>query len=191
MRYILAVALKLFVLQLIVNIGFAIISRNDLNGTVGTTIDSIKFVDLFFLIGKAVILLALAKSLPDTCAGIINGSAVGGGNPLAGMAQTAAGAAVGVVSGGASAAYGAARGAMAAHTIAKEGGSTGLGETLGGMARATWNAWGDGRAAKDQKNLENDPGSIKNQLISTANAAVGRKIVNEDNENRQDQPVQG
>jgi len=191
MRYILAVALKLFILQLIVNIGFTIISLNDLDATAGRTIDSIKFVDLFFLIGKAVILLALAKSLPETCAGIINGSAIGRGNPLASAAQAVGGAALTAVSSGASAVYGATQGARAAHTIAKEGGATGIGETVAGMARATWNAWGDARAAKDQKNLERDPGSIKNQLISTANAAVGRKIVNEDTENGQDKPVQG
>jgi len=191
MRYILAVALKLFILQLIVNIGFTIISLNDLDATAGRTIDSIKFVDLFFLIGKAVILLALAKSLPETCAGIINGSAIGGGNPLASMAQAVGGAAVAAVSSGAGAVYGAVQGGRAAYTIAKEGGATGIVETAAGMARATWNAWGDARASKEQKNLERDPGSIKNQLISKANAAVGRKIVNEDNENGQDQPVQG
>jgi len=191
MRYILAVALKLFILQLIVNIGFTIISLNDLDATAGRTIDSIKFVDLFFLIGKAVILLALAKSLPETCAGIINGSAIGGGNPLASMAQAVGGAAVALVSSGASAAYGATQGFKAANTIAKEEGARGFGETVAGMARATWNAWGDARASKEQKNLERDPGSIKNQLISKANAAVGRKIVNEDNANGQDQPVQG
>jgi type IV secretion system protein TrbL len=182
MRYILAVALKLFVLQLIVNIGFTIISLNDLDATAGSTIDSIKFVDLFFLIGKAVILLALAKSLPDTCAGIINGAAVGGGNPLASMAQTVGGTTMAAVSGGVGAAYGAARGALAAHTIAKEEGASGLGETMGGMARATWNAWRDAGAGQAQKALENDPGSIKNQLISTSNAAKARRMVNEDSE---------
>ncbi|MCL2029800.1 MAG: P-type conjugative transfer protein TrbL [Deltaproteobacteria bacterium] len=179
MRYILAVAVKLFVLQVIVNIGFAIISLTDLDATVGSTLKSIKFVDLFFLIGKAIILLALAKSLPDTCAGIINGSAIGGGNPLAQMVQTAGTMTAAAVASGAGAAYGAAQGTKAAYTISKEEGAVGLGETLGGMARAARTAWADARAGQEQKALEGDPGSLKNQLISTANASVGRRLMNE------------
>jgi type IV secretion system protein TrbL len=179
MRYVLAVAVKLFILQLIVNIGFAIISLTDLDGTVGSTLNTIKFVDLFFLIGKAIILLALAKTLPDTCAGIINGSAIGGGNPLAQMAQTAGTVALAAVTSGAAAAYGAAQGTKAAYTISKEEGAVGFGETLGGMARAARGAWADAKAGKVQKDLETDPGSVKNQLISTANAAVARRSMNE------------
>ncbi|MDR2724833.1 MAG: P-type conjugative transfer protein TrbL [Candidatus Adiutrix sp.] len=181
MRYVLAVALKLFILQLIVNIGFAIISLTDLDSTVGSTLNSIKFVDLFFLIGKAIILLALAKTLPDTCAGIINGSAIGGGNPLSQMAHTAGTMAVAAVASGAGAAYGAAKGAKAAYTISKEEGAVGVGETLGGMARAARNAWTDARAGQAQKALESDPGSMKNQLISTANASVARRLMSENN----------
>ena len=128
MRYVLAVAFKLFVLQIIVNIGFAIISLTDLDATVGSTLNSIKFVDLFFLIGKAIILLALAKTLPETCAGLINGSAMGGGNPLSQMAHTSGSMTVAAVMGGAGAAYEAARGAKATYTISREEGASGLGD---------------------------------------------------------------
>ncbi|UQZ88858.1 P-type conjugative transfer protein TrbL [Deltaproteobacteria bacterium Smac51] len=180
MRYVLATAVKLFVLQLIVNIGFAIISLSDLDASVGTTVKSIKFVDLFFLIGKAVILLALAKSLPDTCAGIINGSAIGGGNPIASMARTAGVMAMGTVTAGAGYAVGAAKATNAAHTIAQENGAVGAAQTVKGMARAAWQARGDAKAGEAAKNLETTPGSIKNQLISGANAAKAMRLLDDD-----------
>jgi type IV secretion system protein TrbL len=166
MRYVLSVALKLFVLQLVVNIGFAMLSLSDLDASIGSTLDTVKFSDLFFLIGKALILLALAKVLPDTCAGIISGSSIGGGNPLVGLAKGAAAIAAGAVSGGA------AMGGMvaASHAIAKADPSAGglgaktFGETLGGMATTMWNA-------HQQSSIAQKPNTMLNQLKSQANAA--------------------
>ncbi|MDL2226463.1 P-type conjugative transfer protein TrbL [Deltaproteobacteria bacterium OttesenSCG-928-M10] len=180
MRYVFAVAVKLFVLQLIVNIGFAIISLSDLDAMVGSTIKSIKFVDLFFLIGKAIILLALAKSLPETCAGIINGSAIGGGNPLASMAKTAGVMAVGAASAGAGYMAGAASSLKNARSIAKDEGAEGFGQVSRGMARAAWNARRDAKAATEQKKLNETPGSIRNQLASQANAARANRLLREE-----------
>lgn len=188
MRYILAVAFKLFVLQLIVNIGFAIISLTDLDASVGSTVKSIKFVDLFYLIGKSVILLALAKSLPDTCAGIINGSAIGGGNPLASMARTAgamAGAtAVGAISGGAGYMAGAARSLKAAHTLAKEDEEvSGFRQTAARMRQGISEAREDAKAAKEQKNLESHPESVHNQLVSQINSARAERLLDNQGDN--------
>ena len=181
MRYILSVALKLFVLQLIVNIGFAIISLTDLDATVGTTVKSIKFVDLFFLIGKSVILLALAKVLPDTCAGMLSGAATGGGNPLANMAKTAGVMTVGAVSGGAGAAIGAMGAVNNAHTVATKAGADdgakGFKETVGAMIKSGFQARSSAKAADAQKKLESNPGSVTNQLRSAANAAKAAKLL--------------
>lgn len=177
MRHILAVAVKLFVLQLIVNIGFAIISLSDLDASVGSTLKSIKFVDLFFLIGKSIILLALAKTLPETCAGIINGSAIGGGNPLGAMAKTAGLMVVGAASAGVGYVHGAASSVKNAHSIAREEGATGFGQMAGGMARAVWNARKDAQAGQEQKTLNERPGSIRNQLASKANALKAERIL--------------
>ena len=179
MRYVLSVAVKLFVLQLIVNIGFAIISLTDLDATVGSTVKSIKFVDLFFLIGKAIILLALAKTLPDTCAGMISGSAIGGGNPLASTAKTAGVMAVGAATAGAGYAAGAASAVNNAHTIAKGPEANGS-ATVGGMARAMWSARGDAKTGQAQKEFDQNPGSIRNQLRSSANAVKAQKLLNRD-----------
>jgi type IV secretory pathway TrbL component len=165
MRYVLSVAVKLFVMQLVVNIGFAMLSLNDLDASIGSTLDAVKFSDLFFLIGKALILLALAKVLPDTCAGIISGSSIGGGNPLIAAGRSAAAVAAGAVSGGAAAAAMTA----ASHTIAKGDpaaggqGAKGFMETAGAMAK---NMWG----ARQESSIAKNPNSMANQLKSQANA---------------------
>jgi type IV secretion system protein TrbL len=179
MRYVLAVAIKLFVLQLVVNIGFAIISLTDLEASVGSTVKSIKFVDLFFLIGKAVILLALAKSLPDTCAGIINGSSIGGGNPIASMARTAGVMTVGAISAGAGYAAGAAKAGNAAHSIARENGAEGLVDTAVGMMKAGWQARSDAKVGQIEKDLASQPGSVKNQLLAQANAIKATHLLDD------------
>lgn len=185
MRYILAVAVKLFVLQLIVNIGFAIISLNDLDSSVGNTLDTIKFSDLFFLIGKAIILLALAKSLPDTCAGIINGSAAGGGgNPMSGLVRSAGGMAMTAVSGGAATAVGMLKGVNAAHNIArseaKKEGTSGLRDTGRRMIQAGVGAFKDARAGAAEQALQRDQGSMKNHLVSKSYASKAMNIVNDE-----------
>jgi type IV secretion system protein TrbL len=165
MRYVLSVAVKLFVMQLVVNIGFAMLSLSDLDASIGSTLDAVKFSDLFFLIGKALILLALAKVLPDTCAGIINGSAISGGNPLVAAGRSAAAVAAGAASGGAAAVAMTA----AAHTIAKGDpaaggqGAKGFAETAGAMAKTMW-------GAREQSSIAKNPNGMASQLKSQANA---------------------
>ena len=178
MRYVLAVAVKLFVLQIIVNIGFAIISLTDLDASVGSTIDSIRFTDLFFLIGKAIILLALAKTLPETCSGIVNGSAVGGGNPLTALGRAAGTMAFGAMTAGAGYTAGAASSLKDAHTVAKAEGSGGM----GGTARVLWNARNEAKAGGEQKNLDQNPGSMRNQLRSKANAVRAQRLLGDGGE---------
>ena len=180
MRYVLAVAIKLFVLQLIVNIGMALISLADIGTASGAgDISTVKFVDLFYIIGKGFILLALAKTLPETCAGIVNGSAIGGGNPLVSVGKAAGTMALSAASVGAGYAVGAASALNNAHTLAKGEGATGITGTAGGMARAMWNARGDAKAGHAQKELDQNPGSIRNQLRSAANAVKAKKALEE------------
>lgn len=183
MRYVLSVALKLFVLQLIVNIGFAIISLTDLDATVGNTVKSIKFVDLFFLIGKAIILLALAKVLPETCAGLLSGAAAGGGNPVAAMGKAAGTMALGAATAGVGLAAGTMAAVKDAHTIAREGGARGVRETVGSMIISGLNAGSAARAADEQKKFDSNPGSIRNQLRSAANASRAARLLEDGGEN--------
>ncbi len=182
MRYVLSVAVKLFVLQLIVNIGFAIISMKGIDAGEGAKIADVNFENLFYLIGQAVMLFALAKTLPDSCAGMLSGAAIGGGNPLGGMAMSAAtmvGGMAGGVAAGAAMKAGAAGMSMAstakgAYEAAREKGASGIGGTLGAMKESFSEARGAAKdARKEAKDLQaaNTPGSIRSQLRSQANAA--------------------
>jgi P-type conjugative transfer protein TrbL len=99
-KYIFGLALKLFVLTLILNIGFDLLNLSDPSGGLeGQSIQNISVVALVEIILQAVILLALAKTLPGTVANILSGTFTEGGNPLAGAAGAAAGAAIGFVAG--------------------------------------------------------------------------------------------
>ncbi len=134
MRYALSVAFKLFVLQLVLGIGLSFIS--DFTST------PTKIFDLLVLIGAAVVLLALVKTIPDVCAGIINGSHTGNGGSL--MSTGAMVAGVGMAAGAAAAGGSAslARGVgsvRAAVQMAGYEGKTGWGK-LGGAARNLMNA---------------------------------------------------
>jgi len=103
MKYILSVGIKLFVLTLILNIGFSILQLNDLAIKAGatTTLKGVKILDLVLLIFQGVILVGLAKTLPDTCAGLLSGASIGGGNPLQAMGKAVGSAALGAATGGA------------------------------------------------------------------------------------------
>lgn len=172
MRYALSVAFKLFVMQLVVGIGMSFVS--DFKST------SMKLEDLLVLIGAAVVLLALVKTIPDVCAGIINGSHIGNGSALMSTGAMVAGAGVAVgaaaISGGTSLARGIGS-VKAAVDMAGYEGKTGWGKLSGAArnlmnansaSRRDKNAWGtigqrmnshlkDGRdSAEFQANLKKD-----------------------------------
>nr|WP_320013110.1 P-type conjugative transfer protein TrbL [uncultured Desulfobulbus sp.] len=88
MRYALSVAFKLFVLQLVLGIGLSFITEFE-------TTDA-QLYDLLILIGASVVLLALVKTIPDVCAGIINGTHTGNGGALHSTGAMVAGASAAV-----------------------------------------------------------------------------------------------
>lgn len=138
-RYVLAVAFKLFVMQLVLAVGISFIE----NFNTGAA----ELQDIFVIIGASIVLLALVKSLPDVVSGIISGSHVNGGNVL-GAAAAVGGAALGA-------------GAMAvggmrnvqnikdAAKIAGNEGKSGLG-TLASMAGSLTNARNDAKTAGER-----------------------------------------
>lgn len=71
LRYSLAIAVKLFVMQLLVSLAIAF--TNDL-GLAEVTLE-----DLAIVLGASIVLLALTMTIPDICSGIINGSHVSTG----------------------------------------------------------------------------------------------------------------
>lgn len=140
LRYILAVAFKLFVMQLVIGIGYsfmkdAISPKADLP-TICT------------LIGVAIVLLALVKQLPDTVAGIIQGSHVSSGQALT-STVTAMGA--GMMGAGMALGSGVANVGRAAQAARAEG-AQGLGGMVKGTAGNLWNATRESMHNKSQRN---------------------------------------
>lgn len=168
MRYILSVAFKLFVLQLIVSIGFTIITMASITQYASEGAKIIGFQDLFMILGQAIILLALAKSLPDTCAGILSGSAVNGGNPLMSVAKAAGGLALGAATAGAGSAVAAGLSLKSAAAITSGQGLSGF-QRMGAMAKTVMNA-------RTQAQMSKSP-SITNVLRSQANAVRAQRAL--------------
>jgi type IV secretion system protein TrbL len=81
-RYSLGVAMKLFVMQLLVGLGTAFIRE--------LPTGDLSMQDIFFIIGVAIVLLALTMSIPDIVSGIINGSHVSTGSAITSAASTVA-----------------------------------------------------------------------------------------------------
>lgn len=117
MRYVVSVAFKLFVMQLVLGLGFTFIASIKSS-------ENVNFSEITVAICVSIILLALVKSLPDVVAGIINGSHVGSGGALL---QTAA--AVGAVAGGAAMA------GMAGASVLKNANAVATAEGKSGMGR--------------------------------------------------------
>lgn len=171
MRYIFSVAIKLFVLQLIINIGFTILSLETvLDATKGAGIKNVSFEAMFFLVGQCILLLALAKSLPETVGGIISGSNVGGGNPLMSAAKSAAGVAVGAGLGAVAA--GKAMKAAGSSELSKAAGATGFKGRVGSMAKNLM-------SGRSESNMAKNPNSATNILKSRANTARTTRLAAE------------
>lgn len=102
MKYVLSIAVKLFIFQLICSIGFSILSlTTDVSGLFGQSIQNIKVGALMEIVVQGALLLGLAWSLPQTCAGLISGASVDGGNPLRMAAGMVAGQALSMAKSGA------------------------------------------------------------------------------------------
>ncbi|MCT4625653.1 P-type conjugative transfer protein TrbL [Halodesulfovibrio sp.] len=138
MRYSLGIALKLFVMQLLVGIGTSFINE--------LPTGDLSMQDIFFIIGVAIVLLALTMSIPDIVSGIINGSHVSTGSAITSAASTVAMgtmATMGAMKAGGFGAFDAGQATRAAAQMADIDGATGLGKaghimkTLGSGALST------------------------------------------------------
>lgn len=170
MRYILSVGVKLFVLQLIMNIGFQILSVEAINNSAF----EIKMIPLMEKLAQSLLLLAIAKTLPDTCAGILNGSSISSGNPLISAGRSAVSAAMtggGLAMGAAKAGLGAAGALKSSYDVAKTQGGSGVGGMLKGMGSALLEARGGAKAAQ----LQASQGSTMSQLKSMGNMAKAQQ----------------
>lgn len=135
-RYVLAVAFKLFVMQLVLGIGIAFIE--------GFSTSTAELQDIFVVIGASVVLLALVKSLPDVCAGIINGSHVSSGAALTASAAVG-GAAIGAMVAGSNTV----QNVKDAAKVAGMEGGTGLGKAAS-VAKSLWGARQDAKTSGEK-----------------------------------------
>jgi type IV secretion system protein TrbL len=88
-----SVGAKLFMLELILGLG----QRMVLQWTNRfPDADNVQRTDVFVMVGMAIVLLALAKQIPDTVQGLINGTHVGSGSAIVGAAAAVAGGAASV-----------------------------------------------------------------------------------------------
>lgn len=136
-RYVLAVAFKLFVMQLVLGVGIAFIE--------GFSTSTAELQDIFVVIGASVVLLALVKSLPDVCAGIINGSHVSSGAALTASAAAVGGAAIGAVVAGSNTVQNV---KDAAKVAGMEGGGT-MGKAAS-VAKSLWGARQDAKTSGEK-----------------------------------------
>lgn len=79
-QYTVAVSVKLFVLQLMIGLGYSFVE--DFMKT------STDHMDIATVIGGSVVLLGLIRCIPDICSGIISGQHVSTGNALSGAAAS-------------------------------------------------------------------------------------------------------
>jgi type IV secretion system protein TrbL len=162
LRYALSVAFKLFVMQLVMGIGMSFVTAFSTSST--------ELLDLLVLIGAAVVLLALVKTLPEICAGIITGSHSGSGSALTSTAGAVAGA--GLVMAGA-----AANTVRGAHTV-RDAARLASQQGSPGFAQTARNLWEANQTARRENNSR---GSIGQRMSSAMKDSLdAAKITNQD-----------
>lgn len=154
LRYILAVAFKLFVMQLVIGIGYTFMQE--------AITPKASFYTVCVTTGVAIVLLALVKQLPDTVAGIIQGSHVSSGQALT-STVTAMGA--GLMGAGLAMGAGMANVGRAAQA-AKAEGAQGVRGIMKGTASNLWSATRESMHNKDMRN--NTVSSSLRQRIEAA-----------------------
>ena len=133
--YVLAVAIKLYVMQLIIGIAFSFVDE--------FMTASSEMTDSVVILGASIVMLGLLNTIPDMCAGIIQGQHVGSGNALA----SAMGAFAGAVAGTVGAAAGAAGTVSSTAKAVKSLGEAADAQGLSGKAKAGFMAREMGKAA--------------------------------------------
>lgn len=153
-RYILAVAFKLFVMQLVIGIGYSF-----MKDAISPKAD---LPTICILIGVSIVLYALVKQLPDTVAGIIQGSHVSSGQALT---STVMSIGAGMMGAGMAMGSGVANVGRAA-LAAKAQGAEGVGGMLKGTAGNLWKATRE--ASHNKAERKNTVSSSLRQRIEMA-----------------------
>ena len=164
MRYILSVGFKLYVLYVVLGLGFAFMKDSIQLG------NNITFQDLAVILIVALIILALSRSLPDVAAGLIQGSHTNTGGSMMSTIRTVGGlTAAGAVAGAAGAVM---KGKQAgglignlrdASEVARGRGASGKGSMAMGTIKAL-------REARQQAKLDSPAASMAQRVGSKLEA---------------------
>ena len=151
-KYVVSVAFKLMTMQLLIGIGFTFLQE--------VTQGKADLPTCAVIIGVAIVLLSLVKTMPDTVGGIITGSHIGNGG---GLLQTARGVGAAALGAGAANVGLAARASIAQHGGLKEA-MTGDGNVLGGTVANLYRGWRQSRA--DTATRQNTIGSKLRDMVA-------------------------
>ena len=148
-------------MQLVLGVGIAFIE--------GFSTSTAELQDIFVVIGASVVLLALVKSLPDVCAGIINGSHVSSGAALTSAVAAAGGGMVGAAIGSSNTI----KNIRDASNLAGMEGKSGLGKAAH-MAKSMWGARQDAKTS-GEKALSTRTQSEMQERLQRAKMSEGDK----------------
>lgn len=139
-KYIVSVAFKLFTLQMVIGIGYQFMRE--------AITPKADFPTMLVIIGVALVLLALVKTLPDTVAGIIQGSHIGAG-PGGMMRSVQTTGALGIAAG--AGAFAAGQNVLLASRAARAEGASGLAGTVKGTAGQLISGMRQAHAGKEEQ----------------------------------------
>ncbi|NDV26923.1 P-type conjugative transfer protein TrbL [Desulfovibrio sp. JC010] len=157
LRYALSVAVKLFVLQLLMGMSMSFIMKF-------SSVNTKSFADIFIVICSSILILALVKSIPDIVSGIVNGSHVSTGSALTsavsavGIASMAVGRAPAQAMGGAVEAKRGFNAAQEAFSMAGSQGATGFAKGMQAMKNL-------GGAMRDNIG-DSDMGNLRSSMVA-------------------------
>lgn len=154
LRYILAVGIKLFTMQLIIVAGYQFITN--------LVMKEPDVALALTILGCVIVLFVLLNTLPGIVAGLVTSATGGSGTGLGALGKTALGAAAATAAG----AYYAGRNTVLAGQAARAEGATGLG-LVSGTARNLWYA--SRESARNKENRQNTVGSTLRTMLENAN----------------------
>ena len=158
LRYILAVGMKLFTMQLIIAVGYQFVTN--------LVMQEPDVALALTILGCVIVLFVLLNTLPGIVAGLVSSASGGSGTGLGALGKTALGAAAVTAAG----AYAAGRNVGMAASIARADGATGLG-LVSGTARNLWNASRD--SAHNREDRQNTVGSsLRTMLEATRSKSL-------------------
>jgi type IV secretion system protein TrbL len=129
LTFVFSIGMKIFVMQLLIGIGqsFILSMNTNYNGNMTQSL---------ILLGVAIVLCMIVKTIPDYLQSIVAGGTPGSsGNALVAAASAAGGAALGAATGGAAAGIGGAMAVMEAAKLSGSQGSGGVGSLVLGAAK--------------------------------------------------------